>query len=343
MEKKQWNLVTKLPRKQRRRKCRSPMIWTEVEEKSQAYPGPRPSQKSYVVKRTVSHLEFKVKRPSVTKARGYIHQSITKRAVRISTPASWNEEYVSGNPETSSGRRRGVKDGPPISYILGIVIEPYDYAESSQAWIVYYLQRKHKFHPRHGSPLHLPNEEPVLGYLKKINERLVMQTSEAPSPAPKRSKVGPLPLVVIREPESGKFQPLPEVQGKGKEKLKGQAGPNPGEHDEGQAGPNPFGVHYAASQPPSSHVVHAGPNLEHMDLEASDTSIQPNLEQMDKEFTTTAYLNVQKNLKLPTEGEVRLEGKPVRAQSGTLSFYKLLDKDLASRSVLVEKVTGRRT
>ncbi|GKA76837.1 monodehydroascorbate reductase [Tanacetum coccineum] len=32
--------------------------------------------------------------------------------------------------------------------------------------IVYYLQSKHKFHPRLGSPLHLPNEEPVLGYLK---------------------------------------------------------------------------------------------------------------------------------------------------------------------------------
>ncbi|GJY27462.1 hypothetical protein Tco_0403229, partial [Tanacetum coccineum] len=32
--------------------------------------------------------------------------------------------------------------------------------------IVYYLQNKHKFHPRPGSPLHLPNEEPVLGYLK---------------------------------------------------------------------------------------------------------------------------------------------------------------------------------
>nr|GFD09619.1 E-beta-farnesene synthase [Tanacetum cinerariifolium] len=28
------------------------------------------------------------------------------------------------------------------------------------------LQRKHKFHPRLDSPLHLPNEEPVLGYLK---------------------------------------------------------------------------------------------------------------------------------------------------------------------------------
>nr|GFC27260.1 hypothetical protein [Tanacetum cinerariifolium] len=29
---------------------------------------------------------------------------------------------------------------------------------------------------------------------------------------------GPLPLVVIREPESRKYQPLPEVSGKGKEK-----------------------------------------------------------------------------------------------------------------------------
>ncbi|GKC42710.1 hypothetical protein Tco_1060432, partial [Tanacetum coccineum] len=32
--------------------------------------------------------------------------------------------------------------------------------------IVYYLQSKHKFYPRPGSPLHLPNEEPVLRYLK---------------------------------------------------------------------------------------------------------------------------------------------------------------------------------
>ncbi|GJV46116.1 integrase, catalytic region, zinc finger, CCHC-type containing protein, partial [Tanacetum coccineum] len=32
--------------------------------------------------------------------------------------------------------------------------------------IVYYLQSKHKFHPRPGSLLHLPNKEHVLGYLK---------------------------------------------------------------------------------------------------------------------------------------------------------------------------------
>nr|GEZ35253.1 histone deacetylase 14 [Tanacetum cinerariifolium] len=32
--------------------------------------------------------------------------------------------------------------------------------------IIHQLQRRHKFHPRPNSPLHLPNEEPVLGYLK---------------------------------------------------------------------------------------------------------------------------------------------------------------------------------
>nr|GEV49208.1 E-beta-farnesene synthase [Tanacetum cinerariifolium] len=32
--------------------------------------------------------------------------------------------------------------------------------------IIYHLQRKHKFHLRPDSLLHLPNEEPVLGYLK---------------------------------------------------------------------------------------------------------------------------------------------------------------------------------
>ncbi|GKE18965.1 E-beta-farnesene synthase, partial [Tanacetum coccineum] len=378
--------------------------------------------------------------------------------------------------------------------------------------IVYYLQSKHKFHPRPGSPLHLPNEEPVLGYLKfsakgtkqevfgmpipndlitddirceqyynaylekvakhqrylageevsdpdspapkpakatkpkeskqskplapkaatkklkpapakpqEKKRKLVTETSEAPSPA-KRSKAenepkigdeeadlqkaveeslnefhsarqGPLPPVVIKEPESGKFQPLPKVQGKGKEKVsdeqvaldlltlqtpkkkspedqfifqrrtsiptessgydessslfaelgltdsesesneevpgintgvqdEGQAGPDPSEQDEGQAGPNPGDA--TTSQPPSSHVVLARPDLEHMNLEASNTSIQPNPEQMGEQFTITAYPNVHENLKLPTEGEVRLE-EPV-SFAGTLSSLQNLDK-----------------
>ncbi|GKE52729.1 hypothetical protein Tco_1487885 [Tanacetum coccineum] len=173
----------------------------------------------------------------------------------------------------------------------------------------------------------------------------VKETSDAPSPT-KRSKAGkgPARLVVFREPDSKRFQPLPEVQGKGKEKvIKEQAAPdlltlqtpkrkspaeqfifqrrtpmppkpfgiadspsldadlaptdsemksneevpgiNAGDQDEGQAGPNP------ESQPQSSHVVHAGPNLEHMDLEAPDDSTQQNTKQMDEEFTTTAYPN----------------------------------------------------
>ncbi|GKG37174.1 hypothetical protein Tco_0447347, partial [Tanacetum coccineum] len=45
----------------------------------------------------------------------------------------------------------------------------------------------------------------------------------------------------------------------------GRARPNLGIQDEGQAGSNPGDA--VASQPQSSHVVHAGPNREHMDLE----------------------------------------------------------------------------
>ncbi|GJR28713.1 retrovirus-related pol polyprotein from transposon TNT 1-94 [Tanacetum coccineum] len=310
--------------------------------------------------------------------------------------------------------------------------------------IIHHLQSKHKFHPRPGSPLHLPNEEPVLGYLKfsakgtkrevfgmpipnnlitadiqgeqyynayleKVakhqrylageevsdpdspapkpakatkpkatkqskplapkaapvtkpaaakapkttasrppkptpattepskkdqskKRKLVKESSEAPSPAkrPKAGKVikkrtqksslqlvdefvdegvpvneprfgdeeadlqkaveeslkdvhaahqGPLPPVVIREPESGKFQPLPEVQGKGKEKvgeeqaaqvlLNLQTPKKKSPADQNlvmmnlfhcQAGSNPGDA--AVSQPQPSHVVHVGPNLD---------------------------------------------------------------------------------
>nr|GEU58727.1 retrovirus-related Pol polyprotein from transposon TNT 1-94 [Tanacetum cinerariifolium] len=395
--------------------------------------------------------------------------------------------------------------------------------------------RKHKFHPRPDSPLHLPNEEPILGYLKfsepynkeylekvakhqrylagekgsdpdspapkpvkatkkskpsapKVDlippvtiqalsqqpepkpapaksqgkkRKLVTKTSDKPSPA-KKSKPGlvtklrkptsslrsvdvsvdegipekeprfhdeeadvqraleeslksvydapwgPLPPVVIREPESGKYQLLPDVQGKGKEKLtdeqvsldllnlqtpkkkshadqfifqrrtstpnrssghdessslyvelrlidsevesdedvsgidagvqeEGQAGPNPGkqdegqarpnpdEQDEGQAGPNPSDV--VVSQPQSNPVVHAGPNLEHMDLEATDVSTQPHPKQMDEGFTATAYPKVQENLKLTVKEHVILE-EPA-SSIGTLSSLQHLAKDLS--------------
>ncbi|GKA39795.1 hypothetical protein Tco_0732346 [Tanacetum coccineum] len=200
---------------------------------------------------------------------------------------------------------------------------------------------------------------------------------------------GPARTVVIREPDSGRIQSLPEVQGKGKENIideqvahtlldlntpkkksasdqyilqkrtpkiaeptgpsskpedegitmtnsetesdeivtpvnkvkdasnrelteindgvqdEGQAGSNPGKQDEGQAGSNPGNA--AEFQPQPSHVVHAGPNLEPMDLAVTDASTQQNPVQMDEEFTTTAYPSVQENLKLPTEDQFFVE------------------------------------
>ncbi|GJW48379.1 putative reverse transcriptase domain-containing protein [Tanacetum coccineum] len=172
---------------------------------------------------------------------------------------------------------------------------------------------------------------------------------------------GPARPVVIREPESRRIQPLPEVQVKGKEKVieeqaahdlltlqtpmkkslvdqfifqrrppmptesSAHAGPNPGEQDEGQDGLNPSTLNEgqagsnpgdtAGSQPPPSHVVHAGPNLEHMDLKTTDALTQHKPEQMDEEFTTTAYPNVQENLKLPTEDQFFIE-KPHEENPG---------------------------
>ncbi|GJS82393.1 hypothetical protein Tco_0748934 [Tanacetum coccineum] len=57
---------------------------------------------------------------------------------------------------------------------------------------------------------------------------------------------------------------------------------------------------------------------------------------MDEEFTTTAYLNVQENLKLPTKGEVRLEEPASLAR--TLSFMQNLNKELSfTNQFLAEK------
>ncbi|GKF80722.1 hypothetical protein Tco_0239324, partial [Tanacetum coccineum] len=100
---------------------------------------------------------------------------------------------------------------------------------------------------------------------------------------------------------------------------------NAGTQEEGQDGTNPGDAFVSETQ--SSHVVYARPNLDHMDLGVTETSSQPNPEQIDEEFTMMAYPSVQENLKLPTEGEVRLE-EPA-SSAGTLSSLQNLDKDLS--------------
>nr|GEX04221.1 retrovirus-related Pol polyprotein from transposon TNT 1-94 [Tanacetum cinerariifolium] len=203
----------------------------------------------------------------------------------------------------------------------------------------------------------------------------------------------PLPPVVIRKPESGKYQSLPEVPGKGKAKVteeqvahdllglqkpktksledqyifqrrtstpigssehdessyvelgksdseedsektepdagtqdEGQVGSNPEEQSEGQAGPDP-GNTGANELSMLSHVVHAGSDREHMDLDVAEVSPQPSMEQMDEGFTATVYPKVQENLKLTVEEHVLLE-EPA-SSSGTISSLQHLSKDIS--------------
>ncbi|GKB64771.1 hypothetical protein Tco_0920957, partial [Tanacetum coccineum] len=139
---------------------------------------------------------------------------------------------------------------------------------------------------------------------------------------------GPLPPVV-RETDTGKFQPLPEVSGKGKEKVGhedstslyvelGLSGSDTesdeempsvvrsGAQDEGQAGPDPGKLDEGADQIPV---------------------IQPQPEHMDEGFTAAAYPEVQENLKLKADEQVIPE-EPV-SSTGTLSSLQHLAKDFS--------------
>nr|GEV94986.1 monodehydroascorbate reductase [Tanacetum cinerariifolium] len=301
--------------------------------------------------------------------------------------------------------------------------------------IIHHLQSKHKFHPRPDSPLHLPYEEYILGYLKfsakgtkqevfgmpitnelitdgirgekcykeylekatkkskpstpkaspvikpaaakaskstssqqpkprsppaKTQEKkrkLVIETSDKPSPA-KSSKLG---LVTKRHKPTRSLRLVDEFFDEGipekeprfddedadmqravEKSLKsvhdahrelgltdsdtesdeevspvvriraqdrGQAGPNPGVQIEGQAGSNPGDD--AKPQPQSSLVVHAGPNLEHIDLEATNVSTQQNPEQID-EGTLSSLQHLAKDFSF---GDQFFNDKPSEAKN----------------------------
>nr|GEV25494.1 putative ribonuclease H-like domain-containing protein [Tanacetum cinerariifolium] len=195
----------------------------------------------------------------------------------------------------------------------------------------------------------------------------------------------PAQPVVIKEPDSGRIQPLPDVQVKGKEKVFNEQaahdlltlqtpknkslvdqfifqrrtpmpteafGPaespslnaelaltdseiefddvvpkiNTEDQDEGQTGPNP-GIQDEGHAEPNPGVQDEGQAGSNHDLEATDASPLQNPEQMDEEFTITAYLNVQENLKLPFEDQLILE-EPA-SSTGTLSSLQNLEKELS--------------
>ncbi|GJY24330.1 hypothetical protein Tco_0397988 [Tanacetum coccineum] len=155
----------------------------------------------------------------------------------------------------------------------------------------------------------VPATEPGVDDEEAIVQKVLEESMKDAYPAHQ----GPLPPVVFREPDSGKLQPLPEVQGKGKEKvgeeqaaqvllnLQTPKKKNPAEQFIFQrrtpATAQPSGLVESSSlyaelgltDSGTDHVVHAGPNLDHMDLGIAEASSQPNTEQIDNEFTATAY------------------------------------------------------
>nr|GEU53993.1 hypothetical protein [Tanacetum cinerariifolium] len=285
--------------------------------------------------------------------------------------------------------------------------------------IIYHLKGKHKFQLRPDSPLYLPNEELVLGYLNfsakgtktdvfgvPIPGNLItadIQGSDPDSPASKPTKITKkskptAPKAALRprlkersvrwsvdesvaegipekeprvddeeadmEPESGKYQPLLEVQGKGKEKVieelvardhevkfdedvprinagvqgEGQAGPNPDDQDEGQAGQNPDDQDEgqagpnpdeqaegqarpnpgddATSQPLPSPVVHAGPNLEHMDFEENlKLTVEEHVILEERASTTGTLSSIQHLTKEISFGDIFFNDKPLEADN----------------------------
>nr|GEU52788.1 Gag-Pol polyprotein [Tanacetum cinerariifolium] len=190
-----------------------------------------------------------------------------------------------------------------------------------------------------------PTKEPQVDAEDADLQKVLKESMKSMYAAPR----GPLPPVVIREPESGKYQPLLEVPGKGKAKVteeqskheeskkvvpeadeggqgEGQARSNPDEISKGQAGPDP-GNAGADVQFILSHVVHAGSDREHMDLDVADVSPQPSTDKLDEGFTATTYPKVPENLKLTVEEQVLLE-EPA-SSSGTLSSLQHLSKDIS--------------
>nr|GEV22627.1 hypothetical protein [Tanacetum cinerariifolium] len=258
--------------------------------------------------------------------------------------------------------------------------------------------RKHKFHPRPDSSLHLPNEEHVLGYLKfsakgtkrevfgmpipgnliiadihsesyyqeyvakvaKHQRYLPSETGsdpESPEPKPtkatKKSKPS-VPKAALRPPiikPASSQQPEPQpapAKEKGKEKVTDeQVARDPltlqtlkkkspvdryifqrrTSTPTGSFGHDESSSLYAELGLIDSPVIHAGPNLEHMDLEVIDVSTQPHPKKIDERFTATAYPKVQENLKLTVEEHMILE-EPA-SSTRTLSSLQHLTKDLS--------------
>ncbi|GJY61199.1 hypothetical protein Tco_0461856 [Tanacetum coccineum] len=178
---------------------------------------------------------------------------------------------------------------------------------------------------------------------------------------------GPLPPVVFRETDTGKLQPLPEVPGKGKEKVGEEKLLNSstpyillskktraehdtesdeempsvvrsGAQDEGQAGPDPGKLDegqagpnpddVAESQPLPTPSVLAGPNLEHSDVEITDPSIDEQMIPEEPVSSTGTLSSLQHLTKDFSYGDQFIDDKPSEAN------YEKMTADTEAESMV---------
>nr|GEW44307.1 hypothetical protein [Tanacetum cinerariifolium] len=171
---------------------------------------------------------------------------------------------------------------------------------------------------------------------------------------------GPLPPVVIREPETGKYQPPRKCQAKAKPKrifeptgssfhdefpydVLGQSdskeeskkvltGASEGGNDDVQTRPD-LDVQNEGQKETDANTLDEGQAGSNPDERSEGqagqtmTSPQPSTEQLDEGLLATAYPKIQESLKLAVEEQVLLE-EPA-SSSGTLSSLHHLSKDIS--------------
>nr|GEX09861.1 monodehydroascorbate reductase [Tanacetum cinerariifolium] len=84
--------------------------------------------------------------------------------------------------------------------------------------IIHHLQRRHRFHPRPDSLLHLPNEEPVLGYLKFSAKGTKRKVLEMPIPGS---------LITVYFQEASYYKEYLAKVAQHRQYLAGETGSNP--------------------------------------------------------------------------------------------------------------------
>nr|GEX55969.1 retrovirus-related Pol polyprotein from transposon TNT 1-94 [Tanacetum cinerariifolium] len=213
--------------------------------------------------------------------------------------------------------------------------------------IIHHLETKRNIHPRSGLPLYHSHDENVLNTLRFVGKddreifeegevikslkatKVTKPKAESKEQEPYRSiylSNTPMPTessgpaespsldaeLALIDSETESDDVVPKINTGDQDE--GHAGPNLGIQDEGQAGPN-------------SGIQDEGQAGSNPDLKATDASPLQNLKQMDEEFTITAYLNVQENLKLPSKDQLILDEHA--SSTGTLSSLQNLKKELS--------------